>query len=212
MMLIGMFDSPFVRPVAISMKLLDIPFEHANWSVGKDFERIRHYNPLGRVPTLVLDDGEALMETSAILDYLDDRVGPERALLPGSGRDRRTAMRLVAITTGAGDKAREQLYELAFRPADRRHQPWVERCRTQMHAAWAELERHAAERGIGTWLVGERMTQADIVVSCGFMFANQALAASFPPGSYPTLRALAARCEALPEFKSTRLDFVPPSP
>ena len=76
MMLIGMFDSPFVRPVAISMKLLDIPFEHADWSVGKDFERIRRYNPLGRVPTLVLDDGEALMETSAILDYLDERVGP----------------------------------------------------------------------------------------------------------------------------------------
>ena len=82
MMLIGMFDSPFVRPVAISMKMLDIPFEHANWSVGKDFERIRDYNPLGRVPTLVLDDGEALIETSAMLDYLDERSGPERALLP----------------------------------------------------------------------------------------------------------------------------------
>ena len=67
------------------MKLLDIPFEHANWSVGKDFDRIRRYNPLGRVPTLVLDDGEALMETTAILDYLDDRVGAERALLPRSG-------------------------------------------------------------------------------------------------------------------------------
>jgi len=211
MMLIGMFDSPFVRPVAISMKLLDIPFEHANWSVGKDFERIRRYNPLGRVPTLVLDDGEALMESSAILDYLDDRVGPERALLPRSGRDRRTALRLIAITNGAGDKAREQLYETAFRPAEKRHQPWVERCRTQMHAAWAELERYAAARGAGPWLVGERMTQADIVVSCGFTFVNQALPATFAPGSYPALRALAARCEDLPEFKSTRLDFVLPS-
>jgi glutathione S-transferase len=211
MLLIGMFDSPFVRPVAISMKLLDIPFEHANWSVGKDFERIRRYNPLGRVPTLVLDDGEVLMETSAILDYLGERVGPERALLPRSGRDRRTALHLIAVTSGASDKAREQLYELAFRPAEKRHEPWVERCRTQMHGAWAELERHAAQERAGPWLVGGRLTLADIVVSCGFTFATQALAATFAPGSYPALRSLVARCEALPEFKSTRLDFVPPS-
>ena len=211
MMLIGMFDSPFVRPVAISMKLLDLPFEHADWSVGKDFERIRRYNPLGRVPTLVLDDGEALIETSAILDYLDERAGPERALLPRSGRDRRTALRLIAITSGASDKAREQLYELAFRPAEKRHEPWVERCRSQMHAAWAELERHAVQERGGPWLLGERMTQADIVVSCAFTFVHQALGATLVPGSYPALRTLAARCEALPEFKSTRLDFVAPS-
>ena len=66
MMLIGMFDSPFVRRVAVSMKVLALPFEHANWSVGKDFERIRQYNALGRVPTLVTDDGEALLESAAI--------------------------------------------------------------------------------------------------------------------------------------------------
>jgi glutathione S-transferase len=58
MLLIGMFDSPFVRRVAVCMKLLEMPFEDANWSVGKDFERIREYNPMGRVPTLVTDDGE----------------------------------------------------------------------------------------------------------------------------------------------------------
>ena len=79
MLLIGMFDSPFVRPVAVSLKLLDIPFEHANWSVGKDYERIREFNPLVRVPTLVLDDGTALVECAAILDHLDETVGPARA-------------------------------------------------------------------------------------------------------------------------------------
>jgi len=190
---------------------LDMPFEHANWSVGKDFERIRHYNPLGRVPTLVLDDGEALVETSAILDYLDERAGPERALLPRSGLQRRTAMRLMAIANGAGDKAREQLYERAFRPAEKRHEPWVERCRSQMHGALAELERLAVHTRAGTWLVGERMTQADITVSCVFTFTGDALPATFAPGSYPALRALAERCEVLPEFRSTRLAFAPPA-
>jgi len=93
MILIGMFDSPFVRRVAVSMKLLAIPFEHRNWSVGKDFDRIREFNPLGRVPTLVLDDGESLIESATILDYLDDFVGPARSLLPPAGRDRREAAR-----------------------------------------------------------------------------------------------------------------------
>ena len=61
MLLIGMFDSPFVRRVAVTMKLLEMPFEHANWSIGRDFDRIREYNPLGRVPTLVTREGEKLM-------------------------------------------------------------------------------------------------------------------------------------------------------
>jgi glutathione S-transferase len=78
MILIGMFDSPFVRRVAISMTLLEIPFEHRNWSVGKDFDRIREYSPLGRVPVLVLDDGRVLPESSMILDHLDQPHGSTR--------------------------------------------------------------------------------------------------------------------------------------
>ncbi|HET9473193.1 MAG TPA: glutathione S-transferase family protein, partial [Steroidobacteraceae bacterium] len=132
MLLIGMFDSPFVRRVAVSMKLLGIPFEHANWSIGRDFDRIREYNPLGRVPTLVTDNGERLMESAAILDYLDERAGPERALLPHSGPDRRQALNLMAMATGAAEKGVLQVYERAFRPEEKRHQPWVDRCRIQM--------------------------------------------------------------------------------
>jgi glutathione S-transferase len=76
MLLIGMFDSPYVRRVAISMRRLGLPFEHRNWSVGTDFDRIRDYSPLGRVPVLVLQDGTALVESSAILDAIDDIAGP----------------------------------------------------------------------------------------------------------------------------------------
>src|SRR5512134_3194665 len=125
MLLIGMFDSPFVRRVAISMKLLDIPFEHGNWSVGKDFDRIRNYNPLGRVPTLVTDKGESLMESGAILDHLDELAGPERALLPRTGAERRQALNLMAMATGAAEKGLAQIYERIFRPETKRHQPWV---------------------------------------------------------------------------------------
>src|SRR6202041_471785 len=114
-----MFDSPFVRRVAVSMNLLGMEFEHRNWSVGKDFELIRQFNPLGRVPALVEPDGEALIESAAILDLLDERAGPERALLPRAGKERRDALRILAIATGAAEKGVTQIFETAFRPPER---------------------------------------------------------------------------------------------
>lgn len=212
MKLIGMFDSPFVRPVAVSAKLLGVPFEHINWSVGKDFDRIRQYNPLGRVPTLVLDDGEVLVECSAMLDYLDDLVGPERALLPRTGAERRAALRLMSIATGAAEKAREQLVERVFRPEEKRHEPWQERCRTQMHGALAELERYVAQKRDEQWLVGGRLTQADVSVSCIFTFLTEAVPATLKPTDYPKLGAHVARVEALPEFQTTRAPWSAPIP
>jgi glutathione S-transferase len=210
MLLIGMFDSPFVRRVAVSLKLLGIACEHANWSVGRDFDRIRVYNPLGRVPTLVLDDGEALIESSAILDYLDELVGPERALLPRSGPERRAALKLMAIAVGAAEKCVAQVYEDAFRPPERRHAPWVERCRQQMLGAAAELERACAARGAGEWLLGGRCTQADITATCAFTFTSDTGRLPADPAQFPAWRAHAARCEALPEFRATRAEWSAP--
>jgi glutathione S-transferase len=79
MILIGMFDCPFVRRVAVSLRLLGVPFQYRNWSVVRDFELIRQFNPLGRVPALVQPDGEPLIDSTAILDFLDARVGSEQA-------------------------------------------------------------------------------------------------------------------------------------
>ena len=203
MMLIGMFDSPFVRPVAISLDLFGMPFEHANWSVGKDFERIRKHNPLGRVPALVLDDGEALVESSAILDYLDEKAGPQRALLPPSGDDRRAALRICAIIGGAMEKGRDQMYERLFKPQEKWHQPWIDRCSSQMHAALGELEKIAAQRGNQPWLVGNRMTRADLMVTCIYTLMGDALDPRLKEGLYPALGALVQRCEALPQFEAT---------
>ena len=211
MMLIGMFDSPFVRRVAISMKRLGLPFEHANWSVGKDFDRIRQYNPLGRVPTLITDDGMRLMESAAILDYLDEIAGPGRALLPASGPDRRVALNLMAMATGAAEKGVMQIYERVFRPEEKRHPPWVERCRLQMSSSLAAIDRHLGERGVSQWLVGKRMTQADITAVCAFTFLDDALRVASDPVVYQSLGVLAARCESLPVFQETRVAFHAPA-
>jgi glutathione S-transferase len=211
MLLIGMFDSPFVRRVAISMKLSGIPFEHANWSVGKDFDRIREYNPLGRVPTLVLADGQALFESAAILDYIDELVGPDRALLPASGPNRRQALNLMAMATGAAEKGVLQVYEGVFRPENKRHQPWLDRLRLQMSSSLAAIDRYMGERGVAQWLVGKRMTQADITAVCAFTFLNDTLRVAADAVMFHSLATLAARCEAMPAFQETRAPFFIPS-
>jgi glutathione S-transferase len=208
MLLIGMFDSPFVRRVAVSLKLLDIRFEHKNWSVGRDQAQIRKFNPLGRVPVLVLDDGEVLTESSAILDYLDDRVGPQLALLPVTGAPRRKALALMALATGAAEKAVQQIYEGFFRPPEKRHEPWLARLREQMDGALALLDRAAAAEG-DNWLVDEGLTQADITVTCAFTYIDEAL--KLDKKKYPALRRHVARCERMPAFKAVYAPFDMPA-
>src|SRR5438045_9503671 len=110
MILIGQYDSPFVRRVAIALRLYGLPFEHRPWSTFGDAEKIAPYNPLRRVPTLVLDSGEALIESMAILDYLDDRVGPGKAMIAARRPERYRALRICALATGAVDKGVTLLY------------------------------------------------------------------------------------------------------
>jgi glutathione S-transferase len=211
MILIGMFDSPFVRRVAVSLKLLELPFEHRNWSVGKDFELIRQFNPVGRVPALVRFDGEVLIDSAAILDFIDETVGPERALLPPSGGARRQALQIVSLALGAADKGVLLLYETISRPEDKHYFPWIERCRNQMHGALAEIDRLAQMRA-GEWMVGERVTQADITATCVFSFLGDALDVSQSWMVYPGLSAISAQCESLPAFAEFRAKFVLPAP
>ncbi len=209
-LLIGMFDSPFVRRVAISMTLLGLPFEHRNWSVGKDFARIREYSPLGRVPVLVLDNGEALTESQMILEHLDDVVGSERALMPASGAERHAALRTMAFATGAVEKGLQIVMERVFRPEEMQHPPFVERCRLQMRGALGELERVCAAAADRDWLIGSRMTQADITLACFTTYLHEAVPE--PLDAYPALRDRLARYETLPVLQQFHVPFDPPKP
>lgn len=209
MILIGMFDSPYVRRVAIAMNLLGLEFEHRNWSVGKDFDRIREYSPIGRVPALVLDSGEVLAESAMILDYLDSLVGPQRALLPVEGVARRQALRLIGLATGAADKAIMIVIERVFRPEEKRHAPWSERCLVQVQGALAELEKQCGSRA-GQWLVGDAMTLADLTVACNATYVREAVPLDL--SIYPALLAHVERCEALPVFARFHVPFDAPAP
>src|SRR5438552_18251844 len=126
MILIGQFDSPFVRRVAIAMRLYGIAFEHKPWSTFGDADKIAAYNPLRRVPTLVLDSGEALIESAMILDYLDDVVGPDKPMIAARGETRRGHLLVCALAVGLGDKGDSLLYDRVLRK-ERQLGRWVDR-------------------------------------------------------------------------------------
>ncbi|MBX9746852.1 MAG: glutathione S-transferase family protein, partial [Hyphomonadaceae bacterium] len=195
MILIGQFDSPFVRRVAIAMRLYGIEFEHRPWSTFGDADKIAAHNPLRRVPTLVLDSGEALIESAMILDYLDDRVGEAKAMMPRGGEARWRQQRICALAMGLGDKGVSLLYERVLRK-DKQLELWVERCQTQITGVLEVLEKERAAVKTPYWS-GEKIGHADIAVACVLRFVGEAHPALFD-ARYPALKAHADACEALP--------------
>lgn len=205
--LIGQYDSPFVRRVGIALTLYGLPFEHRPWSVFSDAEKVRAYNPLMRVPVLALD-GEVLIETQAILDHLDRLVGPERALYPQEDADRRRALKVASLAGGISDKAVALYYEtnLHAEPS----QVWVERCRSQIAGALAALEAERTHRA-GPWWFGEAMGHADIAVAATLRHLTEAHPGLVSPDDIPALAAHARACEALAVFRSISQPFIPPA-
>ena len=105
MILIGQYDSPFVRRVAITASLYGMAFEHRPWSVFGDADKVAVYSPAKRVPILVLDDGEVVIDSAVILDALDQRAGGEIALTPAEGAARRAVLKVCALACNLADKA-----------------------------------------------------------------------------------------------------------
>jgi len=197
MILVGQYDSPYVRRVAVSLRLLGFAYEHDTRSVFGDFDDLRRTNPLGRVPALVLDGGTVLVDSGAILDWLDQSVGPARALLPPGGPERCRALQRIALATGAIDKAGAAAYERLIRPPAFRWPAWIERCRSQAAGALEALESES-------WPKEGRPDQAEITAACLLRYLALSDPDLLPAGRYPALDALAARCEALPAFRETR--------
>ena len=204
MQLIGMLDSPYVRRVAISLKLMGIPFEHRALSVFRNFELFREVNPVVKAPTLVCDDGVVLMDSTLILDYLEGLVPPERRLMPLAGAARQEALRITGLALAACDKCVALIYEQEQRPADKRHGPWHERVLGQALAAFTVLEDAAGRAN--PWLQGAGPNAADIVMAVTWRFGQHYNADLVPAWKYPSLARFSARAEELEAFSSTPLD------
>lgn len=205
MILVGQYDSPNVRRVAVSLVLLGFAFEHDKRSVFGDFDSMRTVNPLGRVPSLILPNGTALIDSAAILDWLDQTVGPERALQPSGGPARQEALQRLALAAGTIDKVMGSAYERLIRPEAYRWPEWIARCRTQAAGGLAALEAH-------TWAADAPLDQASITTVCMIRYIRLADPELMPSGRYHSLEGLSQRCEALPAFRATYpTDYTVPS-
>lgn len=192
MQLIGMLDSPYVRRVAISLQLLDLPFEHQSLSVFRTFDEFSRINPVVKAPTLVCDDGTVLMDSTLILQYAEALAG--RSLFPKEPAALAQALRTVGLALAACEKAVQIVYERGLRPAEKQHEPWVTRVTGQLLAACDGLETRLNAQALN--VSRATLGQAEVSTAVAWQFIQQML----PAERYPLLCALSGAAEALPEF------------
>lgn len=196
MQLVGMLDSPYVRRAAISLRLLGLPFVHRPVSVFSTFEQFRAINPVVKAPTLVCDDGTVLMDSTLIIDHAQALSG--RSLMPADPARRLRALRLTGLALAACEKTVQIVYEHQLRPAEKLHQPWVDRVRSQLMAAYSALEAEVAASPLSA--EETTMTQAGVSSAVAWSFTQLMLPELISPGGFPALAAHAAQAEHLPVF------------
>jgi len=199
MLLIGVNRSPYTRRVAITLKAYGVPFEQQSLSGFANRAEVRASNPLGRIPALVLDSGETLVDSGAIIDHLDETYGRDRALTPAGGPDRRAVLKVAALMMGACDKALQAAYTRNHTPAEKVHQPWIDDCNAQVMSALVAVD--AMVDPAQPYLLLGRLTQADVTA-----FVAERLARGIgldTEAQAPRLRALTKKLlEELP-FSAT---------
>jgi glutathione S-transferase len=198
MQLIGMLDSPYVRRVAIALIAARTPFTHRPISLFRHIDQFSKLNPLLKAPTLVTDDGVALMDSSVILDYLAGVDSGVAGLTPAGAQARLKALRATGLALTVMEKAVQRHYERMLRPAEKQHEPWVDRVMGQLTAGLGALDIELPRSG---WVGGE-LGLADITVACAFGFTEDILADVVELSPYPKLAAFCTRAEALPAFRA----------
>ncbi len=203
MQLIGYLDSPFVRRVAVTANLLGIGYEHRELSIFRDFEAFSALSPLVKVPTLVCDDGQVIVDSGLIIDYLEARAG-DSSLMPADEASYVRALSVIGTAMVANEKIVQLIYELETRPAALQHADWIDRLQTQLTGAFDLLEQQFAD--VDAWLFGEQIGQADITAAIAWAFGQFRYPERVPAGQYPALLALSQRAESLPEFVACPID------
>ncbi len=197
MQLIGMLDSPYVRRVAVSLKILGMPFSHDQVSVFRHFEKFSSINPVVKAPTFLTDDGVVLMDSGLILEHIA-HLAP-RSLMPADRAAHEIALRQLGLALAACDKSVAILYERNQRPAEKLHQPWFDRALGQVLAAYGALEREVSP----DWFTGEELMQPQITTAVAWYFTQHSIPELVPAADFPKLSVLSARAEKLTPFIET---------
>lgn len=198
MQLIGMLDSPYVRRVAVSFQLLGLPFAHRSLSVFRTFDEFRRINPVVKAPTLICDDGEVLMDSTLILDYAEALASPRKTLMPGAIPQRQQALRIIGLALAACEKSVQIVYERNLRPAEKQHEPWIERVTSQLLAAYDGLEAACSRHPLAA--SGDAINQAGVSAAVAWQFTQRTIPDVVDAANYPLLRAFSAQAERLPAF------------
>ena len=196
MELIGYMDSPFVRRVAVSAQYLGIPYEHRELSIFRDFEEFRAINPLVKVPTVICDDGQTLVDSILIIDYFESIAG--RSLMPAVESDRIRALNIIGTSMVSMEKVAQLIYETKQRPEEVQHAPWIDRLDKQLSGALDLMEVSVGDGS--SWLFGADISQADITLAIGWRFVQHVVPERASAGNYPSLVTFSARAESLAEF------------
>ena len=200
MILVGQFDSPFVRRVAVTLHHYHMPFTRNPLSVFRNVAEMRKINPLVRVPALILETGEVLIDSSAIIDHLDEMAGPARAMTPAHGPQRRKVLQSVVTATGTSEKAVALFFERLFHSDKHINRDFEKRMQSQIEASLTKLESDCGS----PWFVDAHMTQADITIGCMLGHIKMRIPEAFPTNKYPKLHRLSQHCEMREEFVKAR--------
>lgn len=167
MKLIGSLTSPYVRKVRVVLAEKKIDYDFVLDSPWNADTGVANFNPLGKIPVLVLDDDTTLFDSRVIVDYLD-AVAPNNRLIPSQNRDRIQIKRWEALADGVCDAAAAAFLE-AKRPDGERSQSWIER---QQEKILRGLEVMSVELGEQPWYHGNNPSLADIAVGCALGYLD----------------------------------------
>ena len=204
MKLIGSVSSPYVRKVRIVMaeKKLDYQFSQEDvW--GSD--AILASNPLGKVPCLVMEGGEAVFDSRVIVEYLDAR-SPLARLIPEPNRERTEVRTWEALADGILDALILARLEAnwAGRTAEQRSQAWIDRQMVKVDASLVAIATGVAAK---PWCTGIHMTLADVAVGCALGYLDFRFPQIAWRAEHPNLVKLADKLNARQSF----IDTAPPT-
>jgi glutathione S-transferase len=200
MKLIGALTSPYVRKVRIVMAEKKLDFQLVLEDVWGS-EAILKSNPLGKVPCLVMEGGEAIFDSRVIVEYLDT-LSPVGKLIPASGRERVEVRTWEALADGVLDASILARLEANWpgRKAGERSQAWIERQMSRVHAALAAMSQGLAEK---PWCAGNHFTLADVAVGCALGYLDFRFPQIDWRSPYPNLAKIGEKLAARPSFAET---------
>ena len=199
MKLIGSSTSPFARKVRIVLaeKKLDCQIENINvWAPDSP---ILDYNPLGKVPCLIMDDGGVLFDSRVIVEYLDS-ITPVCRLLPPPGRERIEVKCWEALGDGIVEAAVNIRIENTQRSTEQRSQAWIERQQGKLRASFESLSSGLADRPFCT---GNNYSLADVAVGTALAYVAYRLPELGWQHDFENLNRLREKLEQRPSFQET---------